>query len=48
MTDSVHRYDPAAVAAVYRAIHERRDVRHFVPLAELISEDRWPAGATDP
>ena len=32
MTDSVHRYHPASVAAVYRAIHERRDVRHFVPL----------------
>jgi len=32
MTDSAHRYDPEAVAAVYRAIHERRDVRHFVPL----------------
>ena len=32
MTESVHRYDPAAVAAVHRVIHERRDMRHFVPL----------------
>lgn len=31
MTPSPHRYDEAAVAAVYRAIHERRDMRHFVP-----------------
>ena len=33
MTESVHRYDPAAVAAVHRVIHERRDMRHFVPHA---------------
>jgi 5,6-dimethylbenzimidazole synthase len=33
MTESDHRYDPAAVAAVHRVIHERRDMRHFVPLA---------------
>src|SRR5271163_3571509 len=32
MTESVHRYDPAALAAVHRVIHERRDMRHFVPL----------------
>jgi 5,6-dimethylbenzimidazole synthase len=32
MTDSVHRYDPASLAAVHRVIHERRDMRHFVPL----------------
>jgi len=32
MTDSVHRYDPEAVAAVHRVIHERRDMRHFVSL----------------
>ena len=32
MTESVHRYDPDAVAAVHRVIHERRDMRHFVPL----------------
>lgn len=32
MTDSTHRYDPASLAAVHRVIHERRDVRHFVPL----------------
>lgn len=25
-----HRYDEAARAAIYRVIHERRDVRHFV------------------
>lgn len=31
MTRSAHRYDEAAVAAVYRAIRERRDMRHFVP-----------------
>lgn len=29
MSDSPHRYDTASVAAVYRAIHERRDIRHF-------------------
>jgi 5,6-dimethylbenzimidazole synthase len=33
MTESVHRYDPASVAAVHRVIHERRDMRHFVPHA---------------
>lgn len=32
MTDSAHRYDTAALEAVYRVIHERRDMRHFVPL----------------
>ena len=32
MTESAHRYDTAALEAVYRAIHERRDMRHFVPL----------------
>ncbi|GAB3338351.1 5,6-dimethylbenzimidazole synthase [Marilutibacter aestuarii] len=26
-----HAFDPAERAAVYRAIHERRDMRHFVP-----------------
>lgn len=29
MSESPHRYDEAAVAAVYRTIHERRDMRHF-------------------
>lgn len=29
MSGSPHRYDEAAVAAVYRVIHERRDMRHF-------------------
>ena len=33
MTESVHRYDPASIAAVHRVIHERRDMRHFVPRA---------------
>jgi 5,6-dimethylbenzimidazole synthase len=32
LADSLHRYDPAALAAVHRVIHERRDMRHFVPL----------------
>jgi 5,6-dimethylbenzimidazole synthase len=32
MTESAHRYDPDSVAAVHRVIHERRDMRHFVPL----------------
>ena len=32
MTESVHRYDPDSLAAVHRVIHERRDMRHFVPL----------------
>jgi len=32
MTESVHRYDPASLAAVHRVIRERRDMRHFVPL----------------
>jgi 5,6-dimethylbenzimidazole synthase len=32
MTDSIHRYDPASLAAVHRVIHERRDMRHFLPL----------------
>jgi 5,6-dimethylbenzimidazole synthase len=31
MTSSQHRYDPDAVTAVYRAIYERRDMRHFLP-----------------
>lgn len=31
MTPSPHRYDEAALAAIYRVINERRDVRHFVP-----------------
>jgi 5,6-dimethylbenzimidazole synthase len=26
-----HRFEPAVVAAVYRAIAERRDMRHFLP-----------------
>lgn len=30
MTVSPHRYDSDAVTAVYRAIHERRDMRHFL------------------
>jgi 5,6-dimethylbenzimidazole synthase len=30
--ESVHRYDPASLEAVHRVIHERRDMRHFVPL----------------
>jgi 5,6-dimethylbenzimidazole synthase len=32
MTESAHRYDPASLAAVHRVIHERRDMRHFLPL----------------
>lgn len=32
MAESIHRYDAAALAAVHRVIHERRDMRHFVPL----------------
>jgi 5,6-dimethylbenzimidazole synthase len=32
VTSSIHRYDPDVVAAVYRTIHERRDMRHFLPL----------------
>lgn len=32
MTESIHRYDAASLAAVHRVIHERRDMRHFVPL----------------
>jgi 5,6-dimethylbenzimidazole synthase len=32
MGQSAHRYDTAALEAVYRVIHERRDMRHFVPL----------------
>ncbi len=32
MSESSHRYDPAALAAVYRVIQERRDVRHFLRL----------------
>jgi 5,6-dimethylbenzimidazole synthase len=31
MTSSPHRYDEAALAAIYRVINERRDVRHFLP-----------------
>jgi 5,6-dimethylbenzimidazole synthase len=29
---SIHRYDPASLEAVHRVIHERRDMRHFMPL----------------
>lgn len=29
--ESHHAFAPAEIAAVYRAIHERRDMRHFVP-----------------
>jgi 5,6-dimethylbenzimidazole synthase len=32
MTESEHRYDADSLAAVHRVIHERRDMRHFVPL----------------
>lgn len=32
MAESIHRYDDAALAAVHRVIHERRDMRHFMPL----------------
>ena len=32
MTDSAHRYDATALAAVYKVIHERRDMRHFLPI----------------
>jgi 5,6-dimethylbenzimidazole synthase len=32
MTESIHCYDAASLAAVHRVIRERRDVRHFVPL----------------
>ena len=32
MSDSIHRYDSASLAAVHRVIHERRDMRHFLPL----------------
>lgn len=28
---TIHRYSDAERAAVYRAIHERRDMRHFLP-----------------
>lgn len=31
MTPSPHRYDAEALEAVYRVIHERRDMRHFLP-----------------
>ena len=31
MSDSPHRFSEAEVAAVYRAITERRDMRHFKP-----------------
>jgi 5,6-dimethylbenzimidazole synthase len=31
MSASPHQFDPAARDAVYRALHERRDVRHFLP-----------------
>lgn len=33
MTESIHRYDPAALDAVHRVIRERRDMRHFLPLS---------------
>ncbi|HTV50307.1 MAG TPA: 5,6-dimethylbenzimidazole synthase [Steroidobacteraceae bacterium] len=32
MSQPQHRYEDRALEAVYRVIHERRDVRHFVPL----------------
>jgi 5,6-dimethylbenzimidazole synthase len=32
MTHSIHRYDSQALAAIYRVIYERRDMRHFLPL----------------
>jgi 5,6-dimethylbenzimidazole synthase len=32
LTESNHRYDPVSLEAVHRVIHERRDMRHFVPL----------------
>ena len=31
MTSARHRFDDAQVSGVYRAIAERRDVRHFIP-----------------
>jgi len=31
MSTSVHRYDSDSLAAVYRVIYERRDMRHFLP-----------------
>ncbi|MHB8741571.1 MAG: 5,6-dimethylbenzimidazole synthase [Sulfuricaulis sp.] len=31
MSDQPHRYNDSERAAVYRAIHERRDMRHFRP-----------------
>lgn len=31
MTGTLHRFDDAQIAAVYRAIAERRDMRHFRP-----------------
>jgi len=31
LKSALHRFDDAQVAGVYRAIAERRDVRHFVP-----------------
>jgi len=31
MADTAHRYPEEQIAAVYRAIFERRDVRHFKP-----------------
>lgn len=40
MTNTPHRYPDAQIAAVYRAIFERRDVRHFKP-------GPLPAGALD-
>ncbi len=30
-SDNLHRYSDADIAAVYRAIFERRDMRHFIP-----------------
>lgn len=32
MTESKHHYDERSIEAVYRAIHERRDMRHFLAL----------------
>jgi 5,6-dimethylbenzimidazole synthase len=31
MSAPLHRYDDHSLAAIYRVIHERRDVRHFLP-----------------
>jgi 5,6-dimethylbenzimidazole synthase len=31
MSAPLHRYDDQSLEAIYRVIHERRDVRHFLP-----------------